>query len=189
MVDDYLELFDAAFSDNPYWAGCYCLFYDDPDPGWEARERAGAHRTVKADRISAGLAYGLLAYTDGHPVGWCNAGPKRSYLNLRYYRDVPDISGEEIGLVMCFVIHPDHRRQAVATSLLNAADRYLLDLGMTVAEAYPRSAPPKDPDVPWTAHYYKGSKDMYERAGYSQVGEGDGFLVMQKRLATRLDRG
>jgi GNAT superfamily N-acetyltransferase len=184
LIDDYLKLFDAAFYDNPYWVGCYCGFYDDPSEGWEpGPEEARAHRSSKAERITAGRAHGLLAYLEGTPVGWCNAGPKSSYVNLRHYRDVPDHPGESVGLVMCFVVHPDHRRKEVAASLLSATDGYLASFGVTIAEAYPRAAPPEDPDVPWTAHYYKGSKDMYEKAGYRHVSQGPWFLVMQKRIA------
>jgi GNAT superfamily N-acetyltransferase len=184
LVGDYLNLFDAAFYDNPYWVGCYCAFYDDPVEGWDPGPKdAGVHRSYKAEQIMGGHAHGLLAYEDGQPVGWCNVGPKSHYVNLRHYRDVPDHPGEVVGLVMCFVVHPDHRRRAVAASLLSATDGYLASFGVTIAESYPRAAPPEDPDVPWTAHYYKGSKEMYQKAGYRQVSPGERFLVMQKRLA------
>jgi GNAT superfamily N-acetyltransferase len=84
--------------------------------------------------------------------------------------------------VMCFVVHPEHRHRGVATALLTSVDHHLRDLGMTTAEGYPRAAPPADPDFPWTAASYKGTRAMYEQAGYHLHRTHDRFLVMRKAL-------
>lgn len=185
LVDDFLSLFDAAFSDNPYWMGCYCAYYDDPcsDDQWKAgADAAPAHREARCERIRAGQSKGLLAYVDGSVVGWCNVGPRDAFVNLRAYAEAVEPGDAPTGSVMCFVVHPEHRHRGVATALLERADDYLRDLGMATVEGYPRAAPPSDPAFPWSAASYKGTREMYEQAGYHLHRELDRFLVMRKDL-------
>lgn len=184
--DDYFELFDNAFTDNPHWAGCYCAFYDDPMPidQWDttAPEFAKRNRRNRAETIASGQAYGLLAYEGGNPIGWVNAGPRHLYGTLRHFAEAVRPGDPPTGSVMCFVIHPDHRAKGVASGLLASLDDYFRDLGLAVAEGYPRKAPPDDPEFPWTAAYYKGTSAMYEKAGYTKQRELEHFAVMQKSL-------
>lgn len=186
LVDDYLTLFDAAFSDNPYWVGCYCAFYDDPtsnekwDPSTtEARSRNRANRR---QTIIDGRAHGLLAYESAEPIGWVNAGPRDRYGNLRYYAAAVDEGDDAVGSVMCFVVHPEHRGKQVASVLLDAVDGYFWETGLAVAEGYPRKTPPSSPDLPWTAAYYKGSPEMFEKAGYLPHKEFEHFVAVRKAL-------
>src|SRR4030095_4651286 len=82
--DDYLELFEQrAFTDNLGWASCYCHFphADHAAVEWSKRTRA-AHRAAVCARIAAGRMSGWLAYVDGRPIGWCNAGPRTAVAGL-----------------------------------------------------------------------------------------------------------
>lgn len=186
LVDDYFRLFDNAFGDNPHWAGCFCAFYDDPrgSEEWNS-DRPGFAETNRANRsrtIREGRARGLLAFDGDGPVGWVNAGPRDAFGNLRIFAEAVADDDQRIGSVMCFVIHPDHRGRGVATGLLNSVDDYFRDLGLACSEAYPRNAPPDDPEFPWTAAYYKGTPEMYEKAGYRVHHEFDHFVAMRKAL-------
>ena len=186
LADDYFALFDNAFTDNPFWAGCYCAFYDvstsneDWDPSDEGFGQQ--NRAYRAEVVDRGDAHGLLAYRDGRPVGWVNAGPRDRYGNLRHFAEAIEADDPPTGSIMCFVIHPDHRGSQVASSLLAELDDYFRDFGLSQAEAYPRKAPPNDPDFPWTAAYYKGSPSMYERAGYRAHKKYEYFTSVRKPL-------
>src|SRR4249920_3898106 len=84
----YLAFFDRAFADNPAWSGCYCAFYEDPcsDAEWSPAASAGpAHRAARAAQIESGRARGVLAFDAGEIVGWCNAGPRAAFGNLRVF--------------------------------------------------------------------------------------------------------
>jgi GNAT superfamily N-acetyltransferase len=183
-ADDYLGFFDRAFADNPGWSGCYCGFYDDPcsDAEWNPAAAAGpAHRAARARRIASGRAHGVLAFDGKSIVGWCNAGPRAAFGNLRAFGSAVDDPRELVGAVMCFVIDPARRREGIATALLGAAETLFRELDLTVAEAYPRSLPP-NPALPSSASYYKGSPSMYERAGYAPHKRFEGFTCVRKLL-------
>src|SRR3989442_15907863 len=106
LLQDYLRFFDQAFPDFPQWADCYCGFYDTPGNDWDATS-GPEHRAARSALISAGKAQGLLAYIDGRPVGWCNAQPRASFVNMRSYTCKDEITASTFSLsVACFSVHP-----------------------------------------------------------------------------------
>jgi len=181
-ADDYLAFFDRAFVDNPAWSGCYCAFYDDPcaDVDWDGAQGL-AHRAARGAQIRSGRAHGVLALDGAEIVGACNAGPRAAFGNLRIFGAAVDDPDEPVGAVMCFVIAPERRREGIATALLGRAERYFRELGLSVAEGYPRTLP-SDPALPTSAWYYKGSPAMYERAGYAPHRRFERFTCVRKRL-------
>lgn len=184
QADDYLAFFDRAFADNPGWSGCYCAFYEDPcsDAEWSPAAAAGpAHRAARRVQIASGRAHGVLAFDGKEIVGWCNAGPRAGFGNLRVFGSAVDDPHEPVGAVMCFVVAPERRREGIATALLGRAEAMFRELGLSVAEAYPRTVPP-NPALPASASYYKGSPAMYARAGYLPHKHFERFACVRKRL-------
>ncbi len=124
-LDEFLRFFDnEAFSNNPWWKGCYCMFLEDPCPDseWDASEKDRAkHRAAKAERIGSGQSHGFLAYVKGEVAGWCNAAPRASYVNMRRFSVAVEDPREPVGSITCFIVKPAFRRKGVATALLNAA--------------------------------------------------------------------
>src|SRR5207253_11300143 len=83
LLQDYLRFFDQAFSDFPYWAGCYSGSYHTPAEDWDPTAKAGPqHLTARSEQIGTGTAQDLLAYINGDPVGWCNAQPTAYFANM-----------------------------------------------------------------------------------------------------------
>jgi GNAT superfamily N-acetyltransferase len=185
LLDDYLRFFDKdAFTDFPEWSDCYCGFYDTPGTEWDASPKArSVHRAARAERIRSGKAHGLLAIADGRVVGWCNAQPRSSFLNMRRYTTVIDDPAERVGSIMCFVVSPGHRGRGVATVLLNAAcDKFRRD-ELRVAEGYPTTNPVKrDWETPWAQENYKGSLNMYLKAGFTVHRQLERFAIVRKQL-------
>ena len=191
-VDDFLSFFDRdAFTDNAWWAGCYCNFYEslshpatNPDPTTPAFEpfRAG-NRAEKARRIGAGGASGFLAYRDGRVVGWLNAQPKAAYANPRGFAPAFADAPEDAGMVMCFVVAPAARGGGVGTALLRAACEAFTADGLRYAQGFVR-----DPAAPLPAWLtpamgsYHGTRSMFEQNGFTKVGELGSFAVMRKEL-------
>jgi GNAT superfamily N-acetyltransferase len=185
LLDDYLRFFDKdAFTDYPYWAGCYCEYYDTPDETWDPTAEAGpAHRAARAERIRSGKARGLLAFADGKVVGWCNAQSRSSFLNMRRYSAAIDSPTEPVGSIMCFLVAPGHRGKGVGTALLNAAcDKFRQD-NLRVAEGYPTTNPVKRAwETPWAEENYKGPLSMYLKAGFRVHRQLERFAIVRKQL-------
>jgi GNAT superfamily N-acetyltransferase len=185
LLSDYLSFFDNAFSDFPDWAGCYCGFYDTPGTHWDTTTPSVAleHRAARSEWISVGKANGLLAYIDSKLVGWCNAQPRTSFVNMRSYKAALTDPSEPVGSMMCFLVAPEHRGKGVCTALLRAAcDMFRRD-GLKIAEGYPTTNPGKRfGEIPWAEANYKGPLSLYLKNGFEIYRQLERFAIVRKRL-------
>jgi GNAT superfamily N-acetyltransferase len=180
LVEDYLAFFDHdAFTDNPRWAACYCMFPHVTCEGdeWNART-AAVNRAAKRELIRVGRAQGWLAYVDGRPAGWCHAAPRMSLARYWESDELPVENAEVSGSIVCFIIAKCNRRQGVASRLLAAAVEGFRRQGLRYAEAFSMSDPADD------AQAHVGPLAMYLAAGFERVRDlEDGYLLVRKTLA------
>ena len=184
-ADQYLQFFDKdAFTDFPDWSGCYCGFYDTPGDHWDSSPKAGPeHRAARAERIRSGQAHGLLALADDTVVGWCNAQSRSGFRNMRRYALVIEDPTDLIGSIMCFLVAPGYRGKGIGTALLNAACDMFRNDGLNVAEGYPPTDTSKRTwEVPWAEENYKGSLNMYLKAGFKVHRQLERFAVVRRQL-------
>jgi ribosomal protein S18 acetylase RimI-like enzyme len=175
---DYLEFFDrAAFTDNPDWAGCYCLFYHVPADEWEKRSGA-QNREAAAGLIRDGGLSGFLAYEGGKPVGWCNANRKDRYVLLEGSRELwePQEDGSRTLSVVCFVIAPEYRRRGIARELLSAVCAAAQARGLEWVEAYPRRK------ARTAAEQYHGPLPLYLAQGFAVHRELPDCWIVRRQL-------
>lgn len=185
LADQYLAFFDKdAFVDFPDWSGCYCGFYDTPGDRWDSTAKAGPeHRAARSERIRSGQAHGLLAEVNGKVVGWCNAQARSSFRNMRRYSVVMENPTEPVGSIMCFLVAPEYRGKGVGTALLNAACEMFRREGLGVAEGYPTTDTGKRTwEIPWAEENYKGSLNMYLKAGFKTYRQLERFAIVRKQL-------
>lgn len=170
-----------AFTDNPHWRTCFCFYYHFGGEGSDWRARTGdENRKAKAQRIAEGRAHGVLAYAGEQVVGWVHAGP------LDELDAFADQAEPGTGAVVCYVVHPRHRRQGIAGRLLDEACAMLADLGLERVDAWPLRELPPDDRLPTTALIYHGTRAMYERAGFEVVEEpAAGPFLHVRRTLTR----
>jgi GNAT superfamily N-acetyltransferase len=167
---DYLAFFDFdAFTDNPGWASCYCLFHHviGVEPPWEAR-RWSETRSEVARRISEGRQRGFLAYEGGRVVGWCNINQRREFPE----HASGEASDDGTASVVCFMVAPAYRGFGVARSLLESALEWLPRHGYLRIEGYPVESPTS------SAAAYKGTTAFYESLGFARIADG----VMSRQL-------
>jgi len=177
-VDDFLYFFDqVAFSDNPDWASCYCYYYHIACNGkqWAKRGKE-ENRECAREFILSGEMNGHLAYTNGSPVGWCNANHKASYARLTAEKNLSDLGSEKVGSIVCFVIAPSYRRKGIARQLLEGACAGFKSKEYDYAEAYPRKEGLSD------AQHYHGPLSMYKKAGFSVHKEFSDYFIVRKKL-------
>jgi GNAT superfamily N-acetyltransferase len=188
LLEDYLAFFDNdAFADFPWWSACYCRFWDDPsDPeGDSSPERRDRYRALVTDLVRDGRQQGLLAYSDGKVIGWCNAKARLAYTMPRRIEKAPAHDAAQVGSVVCFIVTKDFRGQGIASALLDAACAKFRREGLAIAEAYPTTAPPSGPyadQIPWSAHNHTGPLEMYRKAGFAVHQQLERFAVVRKTL-------
>ena len=147
-VADFFQLHGGA----PFgW--CFCAAWSVPTwEGWGERT-AAANRAAREELLARARHDGFLAYRDGTPVGWCQAGPLHWWPKLldQYTLDPePEAAG-----IVCLAVHPAHRRRGVATALGRAALAAFLGEGVRVVYAFPRQGSDLEawtgPPPLWTA--------------------------------------
>ncbi|MFO7798015.1 MAG: GNAT family N-acetyltransferase [Promethearchaeia archaeon] len=176
VIEDFLYFFDeVGFIDNPNWASCYCHYYhfDGSREDWGKRTKIQNRDATKA-LILSGKMKGFLAYSDGKPIGWCNANSRQIYS----YLPVKDAHNEEekVASVVCFLITPHYRKKGIARMLLKEACEYYKIKKYNYIEAYPVKEAKSD------AHNYHGPISLFRSEGFSVIKELKDFFVMRKQL-------
>jgi ribosomal protein S18 acetylase RimI-like enzyme len=175
---EYLEYFDGpALADNPVWARCYCLSYHlDMPPRERDAQPSEQNRAQRAAQIRRGDASGVLAFSDGRVVGWCNASPRTKLPLLDERPEFASDDPEHTGAIVCYVIAPQYRGQGLARRLLEGACEMLRERGYRQVEAYPPKQPPTE------AASYHGRLSMYLNAGFEEVRDAGRYVIVRKAL-------
>ena len=191
---DYFAFFETLyetdpwlnFTNNPYWSGCYCGFFDHKRPENELNALGAPERKrMRSERILSNQATGFLAYMDCKVVGWCNAGPRASYVSLQHLSKAVEDPTERVGSILCFVVDSQYRRKGIATALLDSACVSFKRLGLDYAEGYPRTKPPNVENpykIPEEHLNYYGPLQMYLKAGFKILKQFDKFAAVRKNL-------
>ncbi|MBN1533321.1 MAG: GNAT family N-acetyltransferase [Spirochaetes bacterium] len=183
LLPDFMDLFDhRAFSDNPQWAHCYCVFFHHPGTVGEWMAETGeSNRRRAAGLIESGLLKGFLAYRGGIPVGWCNANRKRSFCFNKERVEAPGDGDDETLSVVCFVIAPGFRRMGASRALLDAVIDHYRGSGLRRIEAYPSREGPSG-EGGRDADHYHGPLSLYLKRGFRIVRELERYLVVELPL-------
>lgn len=145
--------------------GCWCMLWRQTKAEHDANagepNRAAMRAIVEHDE-----APGLLAYDGGTPVGWISVAPRPSFPRLETSRVLRPIDDQEVWSVSCFLIAKSHRRQGLATRLLDAACAFVAEHGGRILEGYP--IVPGRPDYP-EVYAWIGFDSVFKRAGFDEV--------------------
>jgi GNAT superfamily N-acetyltransferase len=175
----------ALFDEGGDPKTCSCMYWrvraKDWSLGTAARQRAGFHALVEADRDPAP---GLLAYADGRPVGWVSVAPRADYLRLTNSRVRPLIDDRPVWSIVCFAVSRSVRGQGLTTRLLDAAMDYATERGAQALEAYPVDV--GDGRIP-SAVGYTGLLSTFVAAGFEVVREIDSPQATVRRVIVRRD--
>jgi ribosomal protein S18 acetylase RimI-like enzyme len=175
LLDDYLFFFDnIVFTENPDWSKCYCFSFHfvGSDEEWKKE----SNRRSVAEYIKANKMAGYLAYLDDIPVGWCNANNRLNYQRLLKYYDLIDNPDDKVCSVVCFLVHPDHRRKGIAKNLLAQICRDYAKRGYDFIEAYPGKG------LLSCERHYKGPLELYQKFDFMIKKELEHFYIVRKQL-------
>ena len=105
---------------------------------------------------------------DGEAIGWVGLGPREAFPRLARSRTLPQLPGESVWSVNCFVVARTARRTGVATTLLAAAVAYGEAHGARIVEGYPVAT--GGTRIP-SASVYTGSASMFEATGFAKAAD------------------
>lgn len=158
------ELFSAG--GDPKW--CWCQFWRKPGSNWSNTSRDDNRADLEALVRDGEPAPGLVALRDGTAVGWVGLGPREAFPRLARSRTLPQLPGDAVWSINCFVVARAARRSGVAKALLGAGVEYAAAHGAKVLEGYPVAT--RGSRIP-SASVYTGTTSMFEAAGFEIAAE------------------
>jgi len=112
--------FVKLFSQGNGWDHCCCVHFHRPRPlpsdQWlpPRKLRAARNRREQKKLIDKGCSHGLIVYSNGEPLGWCQYGPReelpRFDSNRTYRVPASEIKTEKFWRITCFVVDRKYRR-------------------------------------------------------------------------------
>jgi GNAT superfamily N-acetyltransferase len=156
--------FELLFGKNGACGGCWCMY-------WKLRgknftENAGnTARQMQKSVVDSKTVPGLLAYSDGYPIGWIAVEPRFAYPKLAHSRTLKLVDDQEVWSITCFFVEKKHRRKGITVELLKAAVDYVKSQGGKIVEGYPVDAK-KDMPAPFI---FTGTAAAFAQAGFKEV--------------------
>lgn len=146
---------------TPILGTCWCMGHKEEKKLPLAELRKEAMRELVAD----GEEPGLLAYSDGVPVGWVSVAPRPTYPVLERSRLYGPLDGDEdVFAITCFYVDPTFRGEGVGTALLDAAIEFARRREAKAVDAFP--------NVAMAAH---ASRSARAEQGFSFMGRPGSF--------------
>lgn len=174
LQDVYLFFFDNIIhKENPEWSKCYCNdFHFLGDVETCTRDTS---RTLIINRIKENELQGYLVFENDNPIGWCNANNRLNYQRLLRDYDLIDNPDDKVCSVVCFLIHPDYRRQGISQKILEKIIEDYSNTDYDYIESYPKKGES-------SASNFKGPIELYKRNDFEIHKEYDEYYVMRKKL-------
>ncbi len=156
---------ENLFGERGACGGCWCMWWKMKRS--EFHERKGKENKEAFKRIvAAGEVPGIIAYSDGEPVGWCALAPREEYPLLENSRTLKRVDDQSVWSVVCFFVAKPFRGQGVTKRLLEAALEHARKQGAKIVEGYPID--PKKKPMP-AAFAYTGLVSAFRAAGFAEV--------------------
>lgn len=156
--------FERLFGKNGACGGCWCMY-------WKLRGRAYEEATgdearqIQKSIVDSGISPGLLAYSDGYPIGWVAVEPRSAYPRLAHSRVLKPLDGKQVWSITCFYVEKKHRRTGLTVQLLKAAIEHVKQQGGSIVEGYPIDAGKESP----APFIFTGTASAFRQAGFKEV--------------------
>lgn len=182
VTPDRFEDFADVVNPNRRTTHCWCVTHrlrakDIEELGAGDRELAMRELCARENPP------GVVTYRDGAPVGWCNIGARAEMPKLAASKLIRPVDDVPVWSIICLVVRAGHRRQGVTGHVIEGAVAYAASRGAPAVEAYPVD-PPGRMDLTMA---FVGTKSMFERTGFRQVGVTDAVASKMPRLVMRRD--
>jgi GNAT superfamily N-acetyltransferase len=156
---------ETLFGHNGACGGCWCMYWRLRGSDF-GRQKGEPNRQALRGLVQGGQVPGLLAYSEGRPVGWIAIEPREAYPRLERSRVLKPLDPEPVWSVTCFFVARPHRRKGVTVQLLRAAVEHARRHGARIVEGYP--VEPKAGEAP-DVFVYTGLPGAFRKAGFREA--------------------
>jgi len=156
--------FELLFGTHGACGGCWCMYWKLR--GKSLEENSGyAARQMQKSVVDSKTVPGLLAYSDGYPVGWIAVEPRSAYPRLAHSRSLKPVDAQEVWSITCFFVEKKHRRLGITVEMLRAAIDYVKKQGGKIVEGYPVDTNKDEPAI----FIFTGTASAFRKAGFNEV--------------------
>lgn len=127
---------ETLFGKNGACAGCWCMWWRLSRSEFKRLQGEG-NKAMLREMTLGNQVPGVLAYANGHPVGWCSIGPRKGYAALASSRNLTPVDDQPVWSIVCFFMARPFRRRGLLPELVRGAVRYAQEQGAHIVEAYP----------------------------------------------------
>lgn len=156
--------FELLFGENGACGGCWCMHWKLRGKAFSENKGEG-NRQMQKSIVDAKTVPGLLAYSEGYPIGWVAVEPRSQYPKLAFSRIFKPIDDKEVWSITCLFVEKKHRKMGVAVQLLKAAVDYVKDCGGRIVEGYPVETKNDAPPV----FIFTGTASAFKQAGFVEA--------------------
>ena len=163
--------FEILFCTNGACGGCWCMYWKLRGKAFE--EAAGDEaRQMQKSQVDSGHSPGLIAYSEGYPIGWIAVEPRSAYSKLAHSRVLKPVDDQPVWSITCFFVSKKARRNGLTIRLIKEAVKYVQERGGKIVEGYPIKTSGEAP----APFLYTGIASAFSQAG---------FVECIRRSATR----
>jgi len=156
---------EKLFGQDSTCRSCWCMWWRQSSSEWQKRKGSDRKKALKKI-VLQGRVPGILAYSDGEPIGWCSIAPREQFHRLERSRTLKRVDNQPVWSVVCFYVVKQFRGKGVSTRLLEAAVKYAGKQGAKIVEGYPSRAKEKICD----AIVYTGLASAFSKVGFADLG-------------------
>jgi GNAT superfamily N-acetyltransferase len=156
--------FELLFGRHGACGGCWCMFWKLR--GREYDESKGdTARQMQKSVVDSKTVPGLMAYSEGYPVGWIAVEPRSAYSRLAHSRTLKPVDDQDVWSITCFFVEKKHRHKGITVELLKAAANYVKEQGGKIVEGYPVDVKKEEPPP----FVFTGTASAFKQAGFEEV--------------------
>ncbi|WP_084076867.1 GNAT family N-acetyltransferase [Demequina sp. NBRC 110057] len=179
---DFADVATLVGPKKPSSNVCFCLSYRIG-----SKENQVLRGPARADRVrelcAQDPAPGVIAYSDGEPVGWAAVHP-RAATSFARNRLIPHVDDLDVWSLWCIRVRPGHRKQGISHALVEGAVAHAREQGAPAIEAYPVDNQGERVDLTMA---YVGTRALFEKAGFTKAADTGSVLNGFPRVLMRLD--
>ena len=156
--------FELLFGENGACGGCWCMFWKLRGKAFD-ENKGFSNRQMQKSVVDAQIVPGLLAYSDGYPVGWVAVEPRSQYPKLAHSRVLKPVDYQEVWSLTCLFVEKKQRHQGIAVELIKAAVGHAQKNGARIVEGYPVDTKQNEPPP----FIFTGTASAFRQAGFVEV--------------------